>query len=99
MRGLVRRGMEQGAFGLSSGLFYVPGYYATTEEVIALARIAADYDGIYDTHDRDLGATYQGMGYLNSIREAIHIGETAGTRVIFSHFNAQGAHNLSLIHI
>ena len=93
MRGLVRRGMEQGAFGLSSGLFYVPGYYATTEEVIALARIAADYDGIYDTHDRDLGATYQGMGYLNSIREAIHIGETAGTRVIFSHFNAQGAHN------
>lgn len=93
MRALVRQGMEQGAFGLSSGLFYVPGYYATTAEVIALARVAAGYDGIYDTHDRDLGATYRGIGYLNSIREAIQIGETAGTRVIFSHFNAQGAHN------
>lgn len=93
MRVFVRQGMEQGAFGLSSGLFYVPGYYATTDEVIELARIAADYDGIYDTHDRDLGATYQGIGYLNSIREAIRIGEAARTRVIFSHFNAQGAHN------
>jgi len=93
MRALVRQGMEQGAFGLSSGLFYVPGYYATSDEVIELARVAAAYDGVYDTHDRDLGATYRGIGYLNSIREAIQIGETAGTRVIFSHFNAQGAHN------
>ena len=93
MRFLVRQGMEQGAFGLSSGLFYVPGYYATTDEVIELTRIAADYGGVYDTHDRDLGATYQGVGYLNSIREAIRIGETARTRVIFSHFNAQGSHN------
>ena len=93
MRVLVRQGMEQGAFGLSSGLFYVPGYYATTDEVIELARIAGDFDGVYDTHDRDLGATYQGVGYLNSIREAIRIGETARTRVIFSHFNAQGSHN------
>ena len=91
MRVLVRQGMEQGAFGLSSGLFYVPGYYATTDEVIELTRIAADYGGVYDTHDRDLGATYQGVGYLNSIREAIRIGETARTRVIFSHFNAQGS--------
>ena len=93
MRALVRQGMDQGAVGLSSGLFYVPGYYATTDEVIELARVAAAYDGIYDTHDRDLGATYRGIGYLNSIREAIRIGEEAGTRVIFSHFNAQGAHN------
>ena len=93
MRALVRQGMDQGAVGLSSGLFYVPGYYATTDEVIELARVAAAYDGIYDTHDRDLGASYRGIGYLNSIREAIRIGEEAGTRVIFSHFNAQGAHN------
>ena len=93
MRALVRQAMHEGAFGLSTGLFYVPGYYATTEEVIELARVAAAFDGIYDTHDRDLGASYRGVGYLASIREAILIGEEAGTRVIFSHFNAQGASN------
>ena len=93
MRALVRQAMTEGAFGLSTGLFYVPGYYATTEEVIELARVAAAFDGIYDTHDRDLGASYRGVGYLNSIREAIRVGEAAGMRVIFSHFNAQGASN------
>ena len=93
MRALVRQAMNEGAVGLSTGLFYVPGYYAATEEVIELARVAAAFDGIYDTHDRDLGASYRGVGYLDSIREAIRIGEAAGTRVIFSHFNAQGASN------
>ena len=93
MRALVRQAMNEGAFGLSTGLFYVPGYFATTEEVIELARVAAAFDGIYDTHDRDLGASYRGVGYLDSIREAIRIGEDAGMRVIFSHFNAQGASN------
>ena len=93
MRALVRQAMNEGAFGLSTGLFYVPGYYATTEEVIELARVAAAFDGIYDTHDRDLGASFRGVGYLESIREAIRIGEEAGMRVIFSHFNAQGASN------
>ncbi|MCY4633126.1 MAG: amidohydrolase family protein [Acidobacteria bacterium] len=93
MRALVRQAMQEGAFGLSTGLFYVPGYYAATGEVIELAGVAAAFDGIYDTHDRDLGASYRGIGYLNSIREAIRIGEEAGTRVIFSHFNAQGAGN------
>jgi N-acyl-D-amino-acid deacylase len=93
MRAYVRRGMEEGALGLSSGLFYVPGSYATTEEVIELNRVAAAYGGIYDTHDRDLGASYEGIGLLASIEEAIRIGEEAGTAVIFSHFNPQGAHN------
>ncbi len=45
MRVLVRRGMEQGAYGLSSGLFYLPGNYAETEEVVELNRIAAEYPG------------------------------------------------------
>ena len=94
MRALVRRGMEAGAFGLSTGLFYVPGTYASTDEVIELARTAAAFDGaIYDTHDRDLGAVYQGVGYDASVREAIRIGEESGLRVIFSHYNLQGAHN------
>ena len=91
---LVRQGMEGGAHGLSSGLFYLPGNYADTEEVIELNRVAAEYPGaIYDTHDRDLGAAYPPFGYLESIAEGIRIGEEAGTKVIFSHFNAQGAHN------
>ena len=94
MRDLVRQGMDEGAHGLSSGLFYLPGNYAETEEVIELNRVAAEYDGaIYDTHDRDLGAAYPQFGYLESIAEGIRIGEEAGTKVIFSHFNAQGAHN------
>ena len=94
MRALVRQGMEEGAFGLSTGLFYVPGTYASTEEVIELAKTAAAFDGaIYDTHDRDLGAVYQGVGYEASVQEAIRIGEESGLPVIFSHFNLQGAHN------
>ncbi|MEE2844911.1 MAG: amidohydrolase family protein [Gemmatimonadota bacterium] len=94
MRAFVRKGMEEGAYGLSSGLFYLPGNYAETQEVIELNRVAAEYEGaIYDTHDRDLGASYPSFGYLNSIAEGIRIGEEAGTKVIFSHFNAQGAHN------
>ncbi|GHF17838.1 N-acyl-D-amino-acid deacylase [Kordiimonas sediminis] len=93
MKSLVKTGMDEGAFGLSSGLFYVPGSYSSTDEVVALASVAAPYGGIYDTHDRDLGAAYKGIGYLASIKEGIEIGERSGTRVIFSHFNAQGIQN------
>lgn len=94
MKAYVRKAMDEGALGLSSGLFYLPGSYAETEEVIELNRVAATYPGaIYDTHDRDLGASYPPFGYLNSVAEGIRIGEEAGTKVIFSHFNPQGAHN------
>ncbi len=94
MRELVRQGMEEGAFGMSTGLFYVPGTYASTEEVIELAKVAAQFDGaIYDTHDRDLGAVYQGVGYDASVQEGIRISEESGLRAIFSHYNLQGAHN------
>jgi len=94
MKALVRKGMEEGALGLSTGLFYAPGTYARTEEVLRLARVAAAYPGaIYDTHDRDLGAVYQGIGYDASVQEAIRIGEESGLRVIFSHFNPQGSTN------
>ena len=53
MRALVRGAMEQGAFGLSTGLYYVPGSFAKTEEVIELAKVAAAAGGIYDTHMRE----------------------------------------------
>lgn len=93
MKAYIRAGMEQGAIGISTGLFYIPGTFATTDEVVELTRVAAGYGGIYDTHDRDLGAAYPGVGYLASTAEAIEIGERAGTPVIFSHFSPQGAHN------
>ena len=94
MQDLIRKGMDEGAFGLSTGLFYVPGTYASTEEVVKLAKVAAEYNGaIYDTHDRDLGAVYQGIGYDESVKEGIRIAEESGLRAIFSHFNLQGAHN------
>ena len=94
MQLLVRKGMDEGAFGLSSGLFYVPGTFASTEEVIALGKVAGEYEGaIYDTHDRDLGAVYEGIGYEASVREGIRITEESGLRGIFSHYNLQGSHN------
>ncbi len=94
MKALVEMGMRGGAFGLSTGLFYTPGTFSETGEVIELARVAARWRGaIYDTHDRDLGATYQGVGYDASVAEGIRIGEESGLRVIFSHFNPQGATN------
>lgn len=94
MKRLVQKGMDEGAFGLSTGLFYVPGTYASTDEVIELGKVAAEYEGaIYDTHDRDLGAVYQGVGYEASVEEGIRIAEESGLRGIFSHYNLQGAHN------
>jgi len=94
MRAMVRTAMREGAFGLSTGLFYVPGTYASTDEVITLARVAAEFEGaIYDTHDRDLGAVYQGVGYDASVQEGIRIIDESGLRGIFSHYNLQGAHN------
>lgn len=93
MKEMIRSAMEDGALGFSTGLFYVPGTYSTTEEVVELNKVNAEYGGVYDTHDRDLGAAYQSVGFDASVKEAIEIGERAGTPVIFSHFNPQGAHN------
>ncbi len=73
-RGLLREGMEDGAFGLSSGLDYPPGAYATTDELAALLAEAARLGGIYHTHVRyDLGDRF-----LDPFREAIEIGRRSG---------------------
>jgi N-acyl-D-amino-acid deacylase len=85
MKALVARGMEDGALGLSTGLAYVPGTYATTEEVIELARVAGEYRGIYISHMRDEGA-----GVLASVRETIRIGEEAGIPVQMTHHKVGG---------
>jgi N-acyl-D-amino-acid deacylase len=90
MKAYVERGMEEGAIGFSTGLAYNPGFYSTTEEVVELNLVAARYGGVYDTHDRDMGASYHGIGFLASIEEAIEIGERGGTPVILSHLGALG---------
>jgi N-acyl-D-amino-acid deacylase len=81
MEALVEQGMKDGAVGLSTGLIYVPGTYAKTEEIVDLARIVARYGGIYSTHMRN-----EGEKVVDAIRESIQIGETAGLPVEISHF-------------
>jgi len=81
MKELVERAMLDGAVGLSTGLIYVPGVYATTEEVLELARVAARHGGVYATHMRS-----EGLRVADAIRESIEIGERAGMPVQISHF-------------
>jgi N-acyl-D-aspartate/D-glutamate deacylase len=89
MRTLVRRAMDDGALGLSSGLYYAPGAYASTEEVIELAKIAGRAGGVYDSHLRD-ESSYT-IGLLTAVDEAIRIGREAGIAVNISHIKALGA--------
>lgn len=89
MRALVAKGMCEGAIGFSAGLFYAPQAFATTEEVIALAREAAVRGGIYDTHQRD-ESSYT-IGLLGSVAEVLRIGREAGMPVHFAHLKALGA--------
>jgi N-acyl-D-amino-acid deacylase len=89
MRALVERGMREGAFGMSTGLYYAPGSYSTTEEIIELAKVAAAHGGIYDTHQRD-ESSYT-IGLLASVREVLRIGRDAHIPVHFSHIKALGA--------
>ena len=88
MKELVRQGMLQGAFGLSSGLYYAPGSYAATEEVIELARAAAAFGGIYSSHIRD-EADYN-IGLVAAVDEVIRIAEEARLPGIVSHIKALG---------
>lgn len=96
MRTLVRRGMEHGAFGLSSGLFYTPGSFATTAEVIELARAAAERGGLYTSHVRDEGSYT--VGVVASVQEVIRIAEEAKTVGIVSHAKALGPDSWGLAH-
>ena len=88
MKQYVARAMDEGAFGMSTGLYYAPQSYAQTEEVIELARIAAAKGGIYDTHMRSEGTA--GIGLLGSIAETIRIGREAKIPVHISHIKALG---------
>jgi dihydroorotase/N-acyl-D-amino-acid deacylase len=88
MRRLVRQGMEDGAFGLSSGLFYVPGAFTPTAEVIELARVAGRMGGIHTSHVRD-----EASRVLDSVRETIEIGEQGGIPTQVTHHKIIGKTN------
>jgi N-acyl-D-aspartate/D-glutamate deacylase len=88
MRTLVAHGMDDGALGMSTGLYYAPGSYASTDEVIALAKVAAEHGGIYDTHLRD-ESSYT-VGLIGAVNEAIRIGREAHIPIHISHIKALG---------
>ncbi|MEP7337180.1 MAG: D-aminoacylase [Acidobacteriota bacterium] len=81
MRGLIDQAMRDGAVGFSTGLEYVPGTYAKSDEIVALAKVAAGYGGLYATHMRNEDATVE-----DAIRESLLVGEQAGCPVEISHF-------------
>ena len=85
MRALVRQGMAEGAFGLSSGLFYVPGAFARTDEIVELARVAGASGGIYISHMRD-----EAGGVVDSVRETVAIGERGGLPTQVTHHKVIG---------
>jgi len=85
MIALVRQGMGEGAFGMSTGLRYVPGYYSKTDEVVALSRAASDSGGIYTSHLRE-----EGLGLIEGVTEAITIARDARIPVVLTHHKAVG---------
>jgi len=88
MQKLVQQEMDAGAIGISTGLFYAPGSYSNTNEVIALAKIVAKNGGIYDTHLRD-ESSYT-VGLIPAIEEAIEIGRQAKLPIHISHIKCLG---------
>ncbi|MGQ0712566.1 MAG: N-acyl-D-amino-acid deacylase family protein [Gemmatimonadaceae bacterium] len=85
MRGMLAQAMHEGAFGLSTGLRYLPGTFSKTDEVVALAKVSADSGGIYTSHLRE-----EGLGLIEGVAEAIEIGRRAGITVVLTHHKAIG---------
>jgi N-acyl-D-aspartate/D-glutamate deacylase len=88
MKGDVRLAMEEGALGLSTGLMYLPGLYASTDEVAALASVVAPFGGRYDSHDRD-----PAFNLLPSVEEVLEIARRAGIPAHVAHLKAVGLRN------
>lgn len=86
----VEEALEQGAFGMSTGLEYTPGRYTPTSEIVAMARVVARYGGLYASHVRDEESLL-----LEAVDEAITIGRESGARVQVSHLKAAGEPNWS----
>jgi dihydroorotase/N-acyl-D-amino-acid deacylase len=85
MKALVAQAMQQGALGISTALIYPPGHFARTEELIELAKVAAQYGGIYATHMRS-----EGLNEVAAVREALRIGQEAHIPVEIFHLKVSG---------
>jgi N-acyl-D-amino-acid deacylase len=85
MKALVAQAMQQGALGISTALIYPPGHYAKTEELIELAKVAAQYGGIYASHMRS-----EGLNEVAAVREALRIGQEAHIPVEIFHLKVSG---------
>jgi N-acyl-D-amino-acid deacylase len=92
MRDLADKAMRDGAWGMSTGLIYVPSVYASTDELIELAKVVASHGGIYASHIRG-----EGRELLTAVNEAMQIGESAKLPVHISHFKASGSENWGTI--
>ena len=92
MKALVAEAMEDGVFGLATSLIYPPATYASTEELIELAKVAAQYNGVYFSHMRN-----ESHGVVTALEEAIRIGEDAGLPVHIYHLKAAGQDNWPLM--
>ncbi|HML33053.1 N-acyl-D-amino-acid deacylase family protein [Sporomusa sphaeroides] len=89
---ITRREMEAGAFGLSTGLIYMPCAYSQTEEIVEMCKVVAEYDGVFVVHQRSEADTI-----LESMEEVIDIGRKSGVKVHFSHFKVCGRKNWDAI--
>lgn len=92
MQAILRQAMEEGAWGLSTGLQYIPDRYANTEEVMALTKIVGEYGGIYTSHQRD-----EEEHLIEAVEETIRIGKETGVKVNAAHFKAAGKNNWGLL--
>ncbi len=90
MKDLVRRAMEEGALGVGSSLIYAPAFYAKSDELVALCKVAAEYDGMYISHIRS-----EGNRFLEALDEFLTIAREANIRAEVYHFKAAGKSNWS----
>lgn len=88
MKALVREGMDLGALGLSTGIFYVPAAFAETDELIALSHVVAEYGGVHQSHIRD--ESNYSVGVVAAVDEIIEITRVTGVTGIVSHIKALG---------
>ncbi|MEZ4414356.1 MAG: D-aminoacylase [Gemmatimonadota bacterium] len=86
MQDMVQQSMDEGAWGISTGLRYLPGVFSNVDEVVALSEVAARAGGFYTSHLRE-----EGLGLLEGVSEALEIGRRARIPIVLTHHKAVGA--------
>lgn len=88
----LRQAMKEGAWGMSTGLEYIPDRYSNTEEVIALTKVVGEFGGVYSSHMRN-----ENVQITEAVKETVRIGEETGARVNVAHFKVTGKNNWGLM--